>query len=175
MDDETNRQYSRAPEIEDLTALCRSLNTCGVKYILIGGFAIILHGFVRGTKDIDLLVDPSIDNVKKIKRALSFLPDNVISLIKEDEIEKFSVVRVADEFVIDLMANACGVDFEKAWKSIEYILVEGVEIPVPSMEMLIQMKNTLRPSDQMDVEFLKLSLEEMNRRKKRNKNSDPKV
>lgn len=47
----------RAPELEDLVELCRRLNEADARYLLIGGFAVILHGFVRGTKDIDLLVD----------------------------------------------------------------------------------------------------------------------
>ena len=57
MDDSPDRGYSRAPELRDLVALCRSLNRENVRYILIGGFAVVLHGSVRTTKDIDLLVE----------------------------------------------------------------------------------------------------------------------
>ena len=46
---------SRAPELEDLLTLCKALNAQRVRYALIGGFAVILHGFVPATKDIDLL------------------------------------------------------------------------------------------------------------------------
>ena len=59
MDDAADRGYSRAPELEDLLSLIRALDRAGARYLLIGGFAVILHGFVRTTKDIDLLVDPS--------------------------------------------------------------------------------------------------------------------
>ena len=52
MDDEPDRAYSRAPELEDLVALCRALREAGVRYLLIGGFAVILHGFVRTTVDL---------------------------------------------------------------------------------------------------------------------------
>ncbi|HXH41387.1 MAG TPA: hypothetical protein VNN08_22355 [Thermoanaerobaculia bacterium] len=52
MDDQDDREYSRAPELEDLLSLCKALNAEGVRYVLIGGFAVILHGFVRATKDI---------------------------------------------------------------------------------------------------------------------------
>lgn len=62
MDDQDDREYSRAPELEDLLALCKALNAEGVRYLLIGGFAVILHGFVRATKDIDLLIDASVEN-----------------------------------------------------------------------------------------------------------------
>ena len=73
MDDEPDRAYSRAPELEDLVALCRALREAGARYLLIGGFAVILHGFVRTTKNIDLLVDPFHDNVAAIKQALGTL------------------------------------------------------------------------------------------------------
>lgn len=64
MDDEPDRAYSRAPELQDLVALCRALGEEGVRYLLIGGFAVVLHGFVRTTKDIDLLVDPADDKIR---------------------------------------------------------------------------------------------------------------
>ena len=91
MDDQDDREYSRAPELEDLLALCKALNAEHVRYVLIGGFAVILHGFVRATKDIDLLIDASIENIQRLKRAMAFLPDNAISLIADDEVEKYQV------------------------------------------------------------------------------------
>ena len=62
MDDQDDREYSRAPELEDLLSLCKALNAEGVRYVLIGGFAVILHGFVRATKDIDRLVSGGREN-----------------------------------------------------------------------------------------------------------------
>jgi hypothetical protein len=53
VDDPPDRPYSRSPEVEDLVALCVALNREGAKYVLIGGFAVILHGWVRATKDIE--------------------------------------------------------------------------------------------------------------------------
>lgn len=95
MDEASNGPYSRSPELEDLLELCRSLNKQGVQYILIGGFAVILHGSVRGTKDIDLLVEPTEENIRKVKQAMAFLPDQAILLIEDDEVKKYGVVRVA--------------------------------------------------------------------------------
>jgi hypothetical protein len=114
VDDQDDRGYSRAPELEDLLRLCQALNAEGVRYVLIGGFAVILHGFVRATKDIDLLIDASVENVQRIKRAMAVLPDNAIALIADDEVEKYQVVRIADEIVVDLLKNACGVDYARA-------------------------------------------------------------
>jgi hypothetical protein len=114
MDDAADRGYSRAPELEDLVAICRSLNKEGVRYLLIGGFAVILHGSVRTTKDIDLLIDPTEDNIRRLKKALGTLPDNAVALLADD-VGKYRVVRVADEIVVDLMAEACGISYEEAF------------------------------------------------------------
>lgn len=160
MDDEGDREYSRAPELEDLLALCRSLNEHRVRYLLIGGFAVILHGYVRATKDIDLLVDASPENVRGLKAAMAFLPDNAIAQIEDDEVGKYHVVRIADEIVVDLLASACGVTYERAVAAgIEHRDVEGVIIPIASKELLIEMKQTVRPSDAADVNFLRMRIE----------------
>jgi hypothetical protein len=48
--------------------------------------------------------------VQRLKRAMASLPDNAIALIADDEIEKYQVVRIADEIVVDLLKTACGID-----------------------------------------------------------------
>ena len=160
MDDQDDRGYSRAPELEDLVSLCKALNDEGVRYVLIGGFAVILHGFVRATKDVDLLVDPSVANVQRLKRAMATLPDNAIALMSDDEIDRYGVVRVADEFVIDLMKSACGIEYAEAAGHIERRDVNGVVVPIADKELLIRTKNTVRPSDAADVRFLRLKIGE---------------
>ncbi len=167
MDDATDRGYSRAPELEDLAAVCRSLNREGVRYLLIGGFAVILHGLVRTTKDIDILLDPSEENIRRVKRALASLPDNAVALIADDEVGKYQVVRVADEIVIDLMAQACGVTYAEAVADgAESRMLGDVSIPVAKREVLIRTKNTLRDSDRSDVGFLRRQIEEEQSRTK---------
>ena len=160
MDDQDDRGYSRAPELEDLVSLCKALNAEGVRYVLVGGFAVILHGFVRATKDIDLLVDPSTENIHRLKRAMATLPDNAIDLIDDDEVDRYGVERVADEIVVDLMKSACGIGYEEAVRHIDVRTVEGVPIPVADKALLIRTKDTVRPSDAMDVRFLRLRIEE---------------
>jgi hypothetical protein len=159
VDDQDDREYSRAPELEDLLSLCKALNAEGVRYVLIGGFAVILHGFVRATKIIDLLIDASVENVQRLKRAMAILPDNAIAVIADDEVEKYEVVRIADEIVVDLLKDACGVDYARASEGgIEIRTVDGVPIPIGRKELLIETKQTIRPSDAADVQFLRLRI-----------------
>lgn len=160
MDDQKNGEYSRTPVFEDLISLCKSLNKEGAGYIVIGGFAVILHGFARGTKDIDFLVDTAPENIRKIKKALSIMPDNAVAQIADDEVARYSVVRIADEVVVDLMAKACGIDYHQASSAIDFRVIDGVKIPFVNKEYLIKMKDTVRPGDKMDTDFLRARLEE---------------
>jgi hypothetical protein len=161
VDDAADRGDSRAPEFEDLVALCRSLDREKVRYVLIGGFAVILHGFVLTTKNIDLLVDASPENVRALKRALGTLPDNAIAMIEDDEVGKYKVVRIADEIVVDLLAEACGITYNDAMRQgVELKRIGDADVPVAGKSLLIRMKDTGRGSDRADVEFLRLRLEE---------------
>lgn len=161
MDDPADRGESRAPQLQDLLDLCQAFNREGVRYVLIGGFAVILHGFVRSTKDVDFLVDPGEENIRAVKRAMATLPDNAASLLADDEVQRYQVVRVADEIVVDLLASACGVTYSDAAQGgIEFFNIRGTEIPVARKELLIRMKETIRESDAVDVKFLRIRIEE---------------
>ena len=116
MDDTHDGPYAREPQVEDLVRICRALNDAGARYILIGGFAVIAHGGARTTKDIDLLVDASPDNVTRVKQALRILEDRAIDQVDDTDIARYTVVRVADEIVVDLMALACGINYTDAAK-----------------------------------------------------------
>lgn len=164
MEDQNARpEFSRGATVEDLIELCRHLNNAGARYVVIGGFAMIHHGYTRGTNYIDLLIDTSADNIGRIKIALLNLPDQAIREVKPEEITQYQVVRIADEFVVDLMARACSVMFEPAADHIEFAEIDGVAIPSLKPEILIQTKDTYRPIDAADRAYLR---ELMNREKK---------
>lgn len=159
MDDAHDGSYAREPQIEDLIRLARALNANHVKYILIGGFAVIAHGGARTTKDIDLLVDAGPDNIKRLRVALQILEDKAVDDVADDDVARYSVVRVADEIVVDLMAKACGVDYADAIRDAQQLDFDGVPIRIASPATLIRTKNTLRPSDAADRQFLQALLD----------------
>lgn len=154
MDDAHDGSYAREPQIEDLARICQALNACGARYVLIGGFAVIAHGGVRTTKDIDLLIDSSAENVGRVKQALQVLEDHAVNDLADTDVARYTVVRVADEVVVDLMARACGLDYSEAARDAESRTIGGVAIPVASLETLIRTKNTIRPSDAADRRYL---------------------
>ena len=150
----------RDPESGDLVAICSALNQVGAAYIVIGGMAMVWHGFNRGTEDIDLLVRKNAENIQRIRTALSFLPDNAVKDVGDSDVETYGVVRVADEVVVDLMGSACGIDFAQAEDQIEWREIEGVRIPFASPELLLRTKQTHREKDAFDRLFLERLLRE---------------
>ncbi len=67
----------------DVVNLCRLLHKHNVNYILVGGYALCADGFSRATYDIDVAVDPSLENSKKWVLALSELPDEAAKELAE--------------------------------------------------------------------------------------------
>jgi hypothetical protein len=156
MDDanDSQTQPPRFPTLEDLLFLCRQLNESKARYIVIGGWAIIEHGYGRTTGDIDLLVESSPENFEKIMSAMLKLPDGAIREVAPDDLDKYVVVRVGDEFLIDLMKTACGIEYAEASKDISFIRKQDVLIPFANPKLLLRLKQTYREKDVEDKLFL---------------------
>ena len=68
--------------------------------------------------------------------------------------DEFIVVRVGDEFVVDLMKRSCGIEYDEASKDIAMTEIAGVKIPFASPELLWRTKQTHREKDALDRTFL---------------------
>ena len=145
----------RPPLLKDLVDLCRRVNRTGAQYVVVGGITIIQHGFVRATEGIDLLVDASRENFDKIKTAMLGLPDGAIRDVQPGDLDQYVVVRVGDEFVVDLMKAACGVEYAEASKEVQMVTLEGVSIPFATARLLWRLKQTHREKDVEDRAFLR--------------------
>ncbi len=128
----------------------------GVRYVLVGGQAVRLNGFVRATEDIDILLPSSIDNGRRVIRALDFLPS-----ARELEPEWFEVspnepenIRVADDLLIDLLFAANGQTYEGLQDHVRVLMVEGVEVRTLDIEGLLKTKTDYRDKDRIDREAL---------------------
>lgn len=146
----------RLPTDGDLVSLCRELNRLDARYIVIGGFAIIASGYPRTTVDVDLMIDPSPDNEAKVYRALEHLPDQAVRQLDPGDVTKFTVVRIADVFTVDLMASAGGLDYAELSRDQVIRTIDGVPIPFASPRALWRMKkDTHREKDAPDLLFLR--------------------
>lgn len=151
---------SRPATPDDLICLCDLFNQHGVRYVVIGGMAMIQHGLMRLTSDIDVLIDSSEENMEKIRSAMSHLPDGAIAEVEPGDVRQYGVVRVADEFVTDLMHAACGIEYDQAIQDAEICEIEGISIPVASRRILWLSKRTYREKDALDRNFLRAVMEE---------------
>jgi hypothetical protein len=138
-----------------LSRLCAELNRLNARYIVVGGFAIVEAGFPRLTGDVDLLVDTAPENEQRVFEALRSLPDKAVNELDPGDIERFTVVRVGDEILVDLMKSGCGVDYAEAIKDAVWREIEGVKIPFASPATLWRMKQTHREKDIPDRIFLR--------------------
>ena len=145
MADEANGKPSpRIPTREDLARIARSLNEHGVRYLVIGGMAMVRYGSGRTTRGIDLLVDPAPENVERIRTALSILEDQAVLDVEPDDLVTYTVVRVADEIIVDLLARACGMSYGELHNERETEEIDGVAVPFPSPRGLLRTKQSTR-------------------------------
>jgi hypothetical protein len=154
MDESQNQELTRTPDGNDLVSLARELNRLGVAYVVVGGFAINRLGLVRATEDIDLLIAKDAANQSLVKKALEILPDKAIRELGDEDIAQWIVVRVNDDITVDLMTEACGVDFESARSGIETETIDGVPIPFAGAELMLRLKQGSREKDAWDRSFL---------------------
>jgi hypothetical protein len=137
-------------------SLISLFNEEGVEYVVLGGHAVIAHGYLRTTGDIDIFVRPSSDNADRILKALH----NYGFTGNEFEHSDFTTVPNYlsfdryDEW-IDLMTFTLGVTFDECFQNKVVLQIEGVATNVISLPDLIRNKlATGRPQDLRDLENL---------------------
>ena len=110
-----NKEVARPATIEDLKKLIQAFNESKVDYLLIGGYALFAHGYQRATTDIDFIFPANKEFGLLVKDALMSLPDKAAMDIDPLWFEDGENIRVADEFVVDLMFNACGETYGRSY------------------------------------------------------------
>lgn len=156
---------SREPALEDLVDLCRQLNAQGAEYIIVGGFAMRAAGYIRRTMDIDLLIATGPENEARVFRALESLPDRAVRELQPGEVERWALVRVADEIVVDLLRAAGDVEYREAASDVAVRRIDGVAIPFASPRLLWRTKrSSLRDKDKPDLHFLRLLFQQAGER-----------
>lgn len=143
-------EYARPATIDDLKTVIQSLNENKVDYFLIGGYALFAHGYYRATTDIDILVPPTSEQAKRVMKALLVLPERASEQIDPAWFVEGETIRVADEFVVDLLFNACGETNETLVRYAEIVDLDGIPVRTLSLEGLLLTKQSVRDKDVMD-------------------------
>ena|SRR3989338_3142397 len=150
-----NRPTPGLSERERLLQVCELLNKEGAKYLVIGGHALTLHGLVRATKDIDLLIPKDIKNTEKVLKGLEGLGFGMSKELDAGEVSKKPWTIIGDTPRVDLLTVACKVKYEDAAESALKTRIDGVKIPYVNYPTLVLTKQTDRLQDKADLERLK--------------------
>jgi predicted nucleotidyltransferase len=142
-------------ETDPLLRVCSLLNAHSAKYLVIGGHACILHGLVRTTEDVDILVEDSEENLKKVIAALSEMKDAAAKELTPRDLLENVVVKIADEVEVDVSRSAWRISFNDAIDSALHVEIDGVDVPYVDLKTLIATKETPRKQDRADIVGLK--------------------
>lgn len=149
--------YKVNEHLDRFIRMFEAFEKANVNYILIGGFAVILYGMQRLTRDIDIFIEMVPDNIENLRKALmSVYQDQSIEEITFEELEKYSVIRYAapDGFCVDIISRL-GEAFSYKDLDFKEAEIEGAKVRVATPETLFRLKkDTVRPEDKMDAAFL---------------------
>lgn len=146
------------PDPLPLLRVCRLLNEAGAHYLVVGGRALILHQIIRVTTDVDILIEPTEENARRVIDGLSKLEDGAARELTPRDLLDNVVVKIADEVEVDVSTHAWKVSYLDARPTALETVMDGVRIPYLSAEMLIASKETYRAKDQFDVAALRSAL-----------------
>ncbi len=141
---------------EDYKEMLQALAAERAKFLLIGAYALAAHGHPRATMDIDLWVMPTRENAEAVLRALRRFGAPLHDLTREDLERDDTVFQIGvAPRRIDIMTGASGLTFDEAFAHAIPVMIEGLEVLVPSVADLIRNKRaTGRMKDLADVEAL---------------------
>lgn len=142
---------------EDYKEMLQLLSEEDVKFIVVGAYALAAHGFPRATGDIDIWIEPEINNVKKVMNVLKRFGCPLFELTIDDLLIKGTVFQIGvAPRRIDIITSIDGVEFSEAWDDCVKVQVEGIQIPILSLDKLIKNKeSTGREKDALDLKNLK--------------------
>lgn len=164
-------------KLSSLEAVFRALNEADVRYLVVGGVAVNVHGYQRATQDLDLVVELERENVLAAVRALAGLAYRPVLPVDAERladpairrewherrnVEVFSMTSdIHRETTVDLFVNE-PFPFAPALEAAFVTeLAPGLRVPVVALDTLIRMKAEVdRPRDQDDVQHLRWLREE---------------
>jgi hypothetical protein len=121
---------------------------------VIGGVACILHGHARATDDVDILIERTEANAGRVLAGLARVGYGFASEWSAAEILKRPITLIGDDPAVDVFTVAWKVKYEQAAPRSSVVDVDGIEIPLISIDDLIETKRTGRLQDAADIEVL---------------------
>ena len=128
-----------------------------VRYLIVGGYAVGLHGFPRYTGDLDVFIAISEENARSVLQSFSDFGFADLGLSEGDFLEEEIVIEIGREpLKIQVLTGIDGVTFEECWIEKKEIALSDTTIPFIGIESLLKNKEASdRAKDKIDLEELK--------------------
>ncbi|MFI5157320.1 MAG: DUF6036 family nucleotidyltransferase [Sphingobacteriales bacterium] len=146
---------------DDFREFIQILNNCDVRYILVGGYSVILHGYSRTTGDMDIWVERSLENYIRLKKVflkfgMPMFDMTEQNFLQNPKLDVFTFGRPPSS--IDLMTDVKGMDFNECYKNAIFFEEDGLQIRTIHFNNLIAAKKASgRHKDLDDLENLNKS------------------
>lgn len=127
------------------------------RYLVVGGWAVVYHAEPRYTKDIDIFVEATPSNGRRLLRALEEFAGPLPELSLDDLIDPHKIIMMGRPPTrIDILKSIDGVRFETAWKNRVRVSLGGMHVNIISRPDLMRNKRASgRPQDLIDLEWLR--------------------
>lgn len=141
---------------KDYEELLSLLNKNKVKYSIVGAYAVAFYGKPRYTKDLDILIEPSFKNAKRIVNALKEFGFGSLDISEKDFANKGNIIQLGYEPIrVDILTSIDGCDFSQVWKN-RTIEIYGKEkvFFIGLNELIRNKKTSKRKQDKVDLDIL---------------------
>lgn len=144
---------------KDFEEFLELLNKNNVKYAIVGAFALAIYSKPRYTKDLDILIEPEEENVKKLLNALKEFGFEEINVKTEDLTKKEQILQLGYEPIrIDILTSIPGCSFKEVWKNkVEEKYGKTPVYFIGKKELIKNKKTSKRKQDIADLELLEKS------------------
>ncbi|MDX2219393.1 MAG: DUF6036 family nucleotidyltransferase [Burkholderiales bacterium] len=134
-----------------------SLSANGVRYLVVGGYAVAAHGHPRFTKDLDIWIEATPDNAQRVLKAMDAFGFSGLGLVAADFVEPGSVIQLGNPPQrIDLLTSMSGVQFGECYEMRVQLLVGSQPVDFIDLDNLVRNKTASgRPQDLADVAALR--------------------
>lgn len=140
----------------DFSELLSEFIAEGVKFLVVGGYAVGVHARPRMTKDLDLFIARDAENAARVYRALANFGAPLAGVTENDFTSDDLIYQMGRPPVrIDVITAIEGVSFDDAWEGRLTLAVAGMEVPVIGKRELVRNKTAVgRPQDLADVDAI---------------------
>ena len=138
-----------------LRGVFASLHSHDVKYVVIGGIASVLHGVPRATLDLDVLIEATPENARRLLAALLEAQLATAEMITPEQLLQNEITVFNDRVRIDVQTSTPGIKFEMVWEHRQTLSFQGQPLYILSIPDLIASKRAAgREIDLQDAEVL---------------------